>query len=130
MSSVRGGVAALIVGAVVASSCGGGGDGDSGGCERISEGPSTLTVRNELSTGVRAFLPQFAFGADMFAGECNVIGLDARGTTTAIEVRLTRCNNSAADSSCTGRLVAPTRNVTVSLPQGGSATLAVTPSMF
>ena len=129
MPHARTPAAAVLVAAMLASSCGGGGDGD-GGCERISEGPSTLTVRNELSTGVRAFLPQFAFGADMAAGECNVIGLDARGTTTSITVQLTRCNNTVSNTSCTGRLVTPTRSVSVSLPQGGSATLNVTSALF
>ena len=112
------------------ASCGGGGDSGSGGCELVSDGPSKLTIRNSLSTGVQAFLPQFAFGADMFSGECIVIGLDARGTTSAIRVELTRCNNSFNDSSCDGRLVAPTRAVTVNLPQGGEATLEVTPNLF
>ena len=117
--------------AALLASCGGGGDGGSaGGCEVISDGPSKLTVRNNLSTGVRAYLPQFAFGADMLAGECDVIGLDALGTTTSIRVELTRCNNTSSNSDCDGRLVSPTRAVTVFLPQGGTAALDVNADLF
>ncbi len=111
-------------------SCGGGGDGGGSGCELVSDGPSKLTIRNNLSTGVQAYLPQFAFGAEMYSGECVVVGLDARGTTSAIRVELTRCNNSFSDSSCTGKLVPPTRAVTVNLPQGGGATLEVNAALF
>lgn len=133
MPALRAATLALAVAAALAASCGGGGGDDGGGgggCERISEGPSNLTVQNNLPGGVRAFLPQFAFGADMFAGECNVIGLNARGTTSSIEVRLTRCNNTTDNSSCDGRLTGATRTVFVNLPQGGAATLTVTPAMF
>lgn len=121
---------AIVACSALLASCGGGGDSGGGGCELVSEGPSKLTIRNSLSGGVQAYLPQFAFGADMFSGECIVIGLDARGTTSSIRVELTRCNNSFSNTSCDGRLVAPTRSVTVNLPQGGAATLEVTPSLF
>lgn len=133
MLTLRAPVVALVGASLVFASCGGGGgDGGSatGACEEVSAGPSKLTVNNTLGTGVRAYLPQFAFGSDMFTGECNVVGLDARGTTSSIRVELTRCNNSFADSDCTGKLVAPTHVEVVNLPQGGAATLVVTAAMF
>ncbi len=115
-------------------SCGGGGSDDSGGssgaCERISAGSSELVIRNELATGVRAFLPQFAFGADMLAGECNIVGMNIPASLPSVQVELTRCNNTQANSDCDGRLVAPTRTQSVSVPQGGRATLTITASMF
>jgi hypothetical protein len=129
-TNLRGRLCTIVACGALLASCGGGGDGgSSGGCELVTDGPSKLTIRNNLPTGVEAYLPQFAFAADMYSGECVVIGLDP-GTTTFIRVELTQCNNSFSNSDCTGRLVPPTRAVTVNLPEGGAATLEVNASLF
>lgn len=116
------------------SSCGGGGDsspgGASGACERVSAGSRSLTIRNELASGVEAFLPQFAFGADMAAGECNTIGLEYTAAAVAVRVELTQCTNTPGDTNCTGKLFGPTRISTVNLPRGESRTLTVNADTF
>lgn len=44
---------------VLVAACGGGGGSPSGagGCERVSGGTSSLTLRNQLTSGVQAYLP-------------------------------------------------------------------------
>ncbi|MBK9360585.1 MAG: hypothetical protein IPM99_05295 [Rubrivivax sp.] len=100
-----------------------------GRCEQVTAGASNLTVRNQLPSGLEVFLPQFAFGADMLSGECNIIGLEFPGSLS-IRVELTQCANSGDDSDCTGRKFGPTRVRTISLTRGGSATLVIEPSNF
>jgi hypothetical protein len=100
-----------------------------GTCEQVSLGSSALTVKNQLPSGLEVFLPQFAFGADMLSGECNIVGLEFSGSVD-VRVELTQCANSPANSDCTGTKYGPTRVRSISLTRGGSATLVVDPSTF
>lgn len=115
------------------ASCGGGGSSSSstsGACERVSAGTSSLTVKNELATGLEAFFPQFAFGADMAAGECNIVGLEYSAASVFVRVELRQCTNTPGDTNCTGKLFGPTRISTINLPRGGSSTLTVNADTF
>ena len=115
------------------ASCGGGGSSSSsavGACERVSSGASSLTVKNELASGVEAFLPQFAFGTDMAAGECNIVGLEYSTASLFVRVELRQCNNTSGDTNCAGKLFGPTRISTILLPRGGSSTLTVNSDTF
>lgn len=108
------------------ASCGGG---DDGGCEQVSAGPTNLTIRNALPTGLRAYLPQLAFGADMAAGECNVVGFDGRGAIS-LRVEVQQCRNRADDTDCTGRLLGAVRVLTVPMAQGESKSVTVDAATF
>lgn len=120
------GLPMAIVATALLSACGGG---DDGGCETVSSGPTKLTIRNDHATGIEAFMPQLSFGADMVAGECNVVGFDARG---AINLRLevTQCTNSSSDSSCDGRKFGPTRVLTVAMAQGEEKSVTINAATF
>ena len=111
------------------ASCGGG-DSSSGDCERVSAGASSLTVKNELASGLEAFFPQFAFGADMAAGECNIVGLEYPAASVFVRVELRQCTNTPDDTNCAGKLFGPTRISTIPLPRGGSSTLTVNADTF
>jgi hypothetical protein len=100
-----------------------------GSCERVSSGSSTLIVRNQLPSGLEVFLPQFAFGADMFSGECNSIGLEFSQASLTVDVELTQCTNSFADSTCTATF-GQTKRRSIVLNRGGSQTIVVDPSAF
>jgi len=110
------------------SSCGGGGGGG-GGCEQVSSGPANLSIRNNLSVGLRAFMPQLSFGADMAAGECNIVGFDARGSVS-LRVEAQQCQNTGSNTDCTGRLFGPTRILTVGIANGESKSLTIDASTF
>ena len=125
---------AAAVAALQLASCGGGGDsspgGSSGGCERVSAGTSSLTVKNELASGLEAFFPQFAFGTDMAAGECNIVGLEYTAASLFVRVELRQCTNTPGDTNCAGKLFGPTRISTIDLPRGGSSTFTVNADTF
>jgi hypothetical protein len=125
------GTAALVL---QLASCGGGGDSSSGGtsgaCERVSAGTSSLTVKNELASGLEAFLPQFAFGTDMAAGECNIVGLEYATASVAVRVELRQCTNTPGNTDCAGKLFGPTRISTILLARGESRTLTVNSDTF
>ena len=115
------------------ASCGGGDSSSSitsGVCERVSAGTSSLTVKNELASGLEAFLPQFAFGTDMAAGECNIVGLEYSAASVAVRVELRQCMNTPGDTNCAGKLFGPTRISTINLPRGESRTVTVNSDTF
>lgn len=115
------------------ASCGGGGSSSSstsGTCQRVSAGTSSLTVKNELASGLEAFFPQFAFGTDMAAGECNIVGLEYSAAAVDVRVELKQCTNTPGDTNCAGKLFGPTRISTIPLPRGGSSTLTVNADTF
>lgn len=116
----------LLLAVALLTACGGG---DDGGCETVSSGPTKLTIRNDHSTGIEAFMPQLSFGADMVAGECNIVGFDARG---AINLRLevTQCANTSSDSNCDGRKFGPTRVLTVAMAQGEEKSVTINAATF
>lgn len=129
----RGALVAVLAALSVAA-CGGGGGGDGGGgggggassaCERVSAGPTDIVVRNQLSSGVRAFFSELSFGADMLAGECNSVGFDTVGRSLAIRVELQQCSNVLANSDCDGLLFGPTRTVSVLVAPGNSYSVVV-----
>jgi hypothetical protein len=120
----------MLLAAVLVTSCGGGSSPGGGGCERVSAGSSSVTIKNDLATGLEAGFPQFAFGADLASGECNIVGLEYSAASVDVRVELTQCNNSAADTNCTGRTFGPTRVQTIGLPRGGSRTVTVTAATF
>lgn len=123
----------LAVLAVILSlaSCGGGGGSPSpSACEQVSAGASTLTVRNNLSTGLEAHLPQFGFGAHMAAGECNSIGLEYSASSVDVRLELTQCTNSVANTDCTNKKFGTTKIQTIPLPRGESRTVTIDASTF
>lgn len=127
--------ATLAAMVVLAAACGGGGGGgdDDGGnaaCERVSAGPTSITVRNSLSTGLQAVFEELSFGADMLAGECNIVGFDTGGRSLAVHITLRQCTNTAANSDCTGGLFGPVRTRTVNLAPGDASTLTVDAATF
>lgn len=100
------------------------------GCERISHGSSTLAVKNRLPSGVEVKLPQFAFGADMMSGACELIGLEFSQESIDVEVELQQCTNSATDSGCHGRFFGPRRTRTIPIIRGSTVNFEVTSSAF
>lgn len=134
------GALVAMLAALTLTACGGGGgggggdDGGGGGassaCERVSAGPTDIVIRNQLSTGVRAFFSELAFGSDMLAGECNTVGFDTRGRSLAIGVELQQCSNVLANSQCDGLLFGPTRTVSVLVTPGNSYSVVVDAATF
>lgn len=115
------------------ASCGGGGSSSSstsGTCQRVSAGTSSLTVKNELASGLEAFFPQFAFGTNMAAGECNIVGLEYSAAAVDVRVELKQCTNTPGDTNCAGKLFGPTRISTINLPRGESRTVTVNSDTF
>lgn len=128
-------VAVLAALSMAACGGGGGGDDDGGGgassaCERVSAGPTDIVVRNQLSSGVRAFFSELSFGADMLAGECNTVGFDTVGRSMAIRVELQQCSNVFTNSDCEGLLFGPTRTVSVLVTPGNSYSVVVDAATF
>lgn len=119
------GLLVVVAVAAVLAACGK----DDGDCETVSAGPTQLTVRNNLGTGVRAYMPALAFGADMASGECVVVGYEARGTN-GLRVEAQQCRNSSADSNCDGRLFGPTRVLNAPITANGAYTLTIDGSTF
>ena len=117
-------------------SCGGGSSGGSGssggGCEQVSAGNTSVSVRNNLSSGVEAYFPQLAFGPDMASGECNIVGFDMPGSTASIDLRveLTQCSNSSSNTDCTGKKFGATKVQTVHLAKGDAGSITVNASLF
>lgn len=120
-----------VLAALCLTSCGGGGGGDgaSSACERVSAGPTDIVVRNQLATGLQAYFEALAFGTDMLAGECNIVGFDA-GNRPTMRVELRQCSNVSTNSDCTGLLFGPTRTVDVSLLPGDPRTVVVNAATF
>lgn len=118
--------AGLLMAAALLAACGGD---DGGGCETVSSGPTKLTIRNDHATGIEAFMPQLSFGADMVAGECNIVGFDARGAIS-LRVEVTQCSNTSSDSNCDGRKFGPTRVLTVAMAQGEEKSITVNAATF
>ena len=129
--------------AVLLCACGGGGGGsgsEAGGgsisstgtaaCERVSQGSSTLVVTNRLAGGVEVVLPQFAFGANMFSGECVMMGLEFPQAALTVRVEMQQCANTFEDSDCRGRLFGPTRTTSVVITRGATVSLDVTAAAF
>jgi hypothetical protein len=127
------GALVAMLAALSLTACGGGGDGGGGGassaCERVSAGPTDIVIRNQLSTGVRAFFSELAFGSDMLAGECNTVGFDA-GNRPTIRLELQQCSNVPTNSDCTGLLFGPTRTVNVPVTPGNSHSVVVDAATF
>lgn len=130
---------ATVLAALCLTACGGGGGGDDDGgggggnssaCERVSAGPTDIVVHNQLSTGVRAFFGELAFGSDMLAGECNTVGFDTLGRSMAIRVELQQCSNVLANSLCDGLLFGPTRTVSVLVTPGNAYSVVVDAATF
>ena len=112
-------------------SCGGGGSSSAGGCEQVSAGGTSLAVHNNLSSGLEAYFPQLAFGADMASGECNVVGFEPGNVTSiALRVELTQCANSSSNTDCAGKKFGATKVQTVQITKGEAGTLTVNPSLF
>jgi hypothetical protein len=122
-------VAMLAALSLTACGGGGGGGGASSACERVSAGPTDIVIRNQLSTGVRAFFSELAFGSDMLAGECNTVGFDA-GNRPTIRLELQQCSNVPTNSDCTGLLFGPTRTVNVPVTPGNSHNVVVDAATF
>lgn len=118
--------ACLAAAAALLAACGGD---DGGGCETVSSGPTQLTIRNDHATGIQAFMPQLSFGADMVAGECNIVGFDARGAI-GLRLEVTQCSNTASDSNCDGRKFGPTRVLTVAMAQGEQKSVTINAATF
>jgi hypothetical protein len=110
------------------ASCGG--SDSPGGCEQVSGGSSNVTVKNELPGGLQAYFPQFAFGADMASGECNIVGLEYSAASVDVRVELKQCTNSASDTNCSGRTFGVTKVQTIALPRGESRTIVVNAATF
>jgi hypothetical protein len=129
----RGALVAVLAALCLTACGGGGGDGGGGGgssaCERVSAGPTDIVIRNQLSTGVRAFFSELAFGSDMLAGECNTVGFDA-GNRPTIRLELQQCSNVPTNSDCTGLLFGPTRTVNVPVTPGNSHNVVVDAATF
>jgi hypothetical protein len=126
---------ALAAATFLAAACGGGGGGDDGNggnamCERVSAGPTSITIRNSLSTGLQAVFEELSFGADMLAGECNIVGFDTAGRSLAVHITLRQCNNTSANSDCTGGLFGPARTRTVNVSPGSSSNVTVDAATF
>jgi hypothetical protein len=102
----------------------------SSNCERVSAGSTSVIVSNQLGTGLEAFFPELAFGANLAAGECNIVGFDFAGTEVTIHIELTQCSNTPGDTSCEGRTVGSTQTKTLHLSRGDSQTVVVTPATF
>ena len=112
------------------ASCGGSGDAAAGGCEQVSQGASSVTVKNELPTGLEARFPQFAFGTDMASGGCDIVGLGYSAASVDVRVELQQCTNSTADTNCTGKTFGATKVQTITLPRGESRTIVVNAATF
>jgi hypothetical protein len=126
------GALVAMLAALSLTACGGGGGGGGGAssaCERVSAGPTDIVIRNQLSTGVRAFFSELAFGSDMLAGECNTVGFDA-GNRPTIRLELQQCSNVPTNSDCTGLLFGPTRTVNVPVTPGNSYSVVVDAATF
>lgn len=111
------------------ASCGGS-DSSAGGCEQVSRGASSVTVKNDLASGLEAYFPQFAFGADMASGECDIVGLEYSAASVDVRVELRQCTNSASDTNCSGKTFGAARVQTITLPRGESRTIVVNAATF
>jgi hypothetical protein len=108
----------------VLTGCGGSGGGGGTGCELVTEGESFLKMTNHLNTGLRVYLEQFAFGADMRPGVCEIYGMPAG----SVSVELTQCNLSD-DGGCPD-LFGPTRTISFSVAEGETHDIVVTADLF
>jgi len=98
-------------------------DGNSGDCERVTQGESDVVIRNMLSTGVEAFFQDIALGALIQPGKCEKFGMPAGSR----EVELTQCNF-VADDNCVH--FGPSVEINLPLDPGEEVEIDVTSSLF
>ena len=92
-------------------------------CELVTQGESFLKVTNNLSTGLEVFFEQFAFGALMRPGVCEIFGMPSG----SVKVELTQCTF-ASDSECA--LFGSTITKLFSIGKGETQDLVVTADTF
>lgn len=115
----------ICLGACTSSGDDSGSNNASGACDIVANaaGPAYFEVKNNLSSGLAWYLPDYAFGADMKPGECTKMGVPA----SQITMELQHCNISNA--ACTSYF-GVTKTIVFSVLGGQTYTLSVTSNTF